>query len=108
MLPGDAVLNRGEVYFLLPLPRKPQSATVAPVQPVENVKPAGTMKFVMTRQQLAMLLAEGNIKIATKEPKPEPPPRVHSVLHHPGMFVITSPSNVGAPSMETDSPRCVV
>lgn len=81
MLPANSLLMRGEVYFLLPLPKSksenqapPKGAeNVAPVPssqqqllPREDAKPAGTMKFLITKQQLAKILAEGSIKVEPK------------------------------------------
>jgi hypothetical protein len=82
MLPRDAVLMRGEVYFLLPLPkskRNNQPSTIpetgAPLtsghqrQPGEETKSGGTMKFLITKQQLAKILAEGSVKVEPRAPE---------------------------------------
>lgn len=81
MLPPNAILMRGEVYFLLPLPKSKaddnQSArgveSGSPLssaqQPREESRTGGTMKFLITKQQLAKILAEGSIKVETRAPE---------------------------------------
>lgn len=82
MLPPKAVLMRGEVYFLLPLPKNkpdyqspPKAAenvvpsTTFGQPPREEVRPASTMKFLVTKRQLAKILDECSIKVEQKAPE---------------------------------------
>ncbi|KAG6556505.1 hypothetical protein Mapa_001831 [Marchantia paleacea] len=100
MLPHNTLLNRGHVYFLLPLPSaSPAVVESAPLLLSEGIKPAKTMKFVISKQQLAKILAEGNIKVVTKDPEPASHKQViysqrssHiRVLHHPAPTLVKRP-----------------
>lgn len=124
MLPQNAQLMRGEVYFLLPVPKSnpesqspPMSAenavSVTSTQqlPQEEAKAAGTMKFLITKQQLAKILAEGSIKVEPKAPElvsllPEShaPARSNTmrVLHRPSPTLVKR-SVTWSPGLESIS-----
>ncbi|CAM6095931.1 unnamed protein product [Calypogeia fissa] len=122
MLPPDAMLMRGEAYFLLPTPKsKCESKFSSPMQndaqltqseqPREEPKAGGTMKFLITKQQLARILAEGSIKVETKAPElvssiPESnvPSRPSSlrVLHRPSPTLVKR-SVTWSPGLESIS-----